>query len=203
MGIKNRFKLILHRKKWRRINGHNYTIAINEFTIDCVKVGLKSYGGIKVINYNNKNSLYIGNYCSIAQNVTFILDGDHYLNHISTYPFKSKIIDGSLEGVSKGNIIVDDDVWIGYNAIIMSGVHVGQGAVVAAGSVVTKDVPSYAIVAGIPAKVIKYRFDSVIINELLNIDYYQLTDNMIKEHINDLYVDLENVDQLEWLPKKY
>ena len=106
------------------------------------------------------------------------------------------------EGTSKGNITVDDDVWIGFRSTILSGVHIGQGAVIAAGSVVTKDVPPYAIVGGVPAKVIKYRFPSNIINELLKIDYKKMTEDMIKEHINELYNELESIEQLEWVPKK-
>ena len=106
------------------------------------------------------------------------------------------------EGVSKGNIIVDDDVWIGFRSTILSGVHIGQGAIVAAGSVVTKDVPPYAIVGGVPAKVIKYRFSPEMITELLRVDYSQLTEELVKEHIEDLYKDLEDKGQLQWLPKK-
>lgn len=106
------------------------------------------------------------------------------------------------EEFSKGNIEADDDVWIGYGATIMSGVHIGQGAVVAAGAVVTKDVPPYAIVGGVPAKVIKYRFSEIMIEELLKIDFSKLTEEAIKSHIDELYTELEGVGQLEWLPKK-
>ena len=106
------------------------------------------------------------------------------------------------ERFSKGNIEVDDDVWIGYGATIMSGVHIGQGAVVAAGAVVTKDVAPYAIVGGVPAKIIKYRFPETMIEELLKIDYSKLTEEAIKSHIDELYTELEDVGQLEWLPKK-
>ena len=107
-----------------------------------------------------------------------------------------------FEAISKGNIIVDDDVWIGYGVTIMSGIHIGQGAVIAAGAVVTRNVPPYAIVGGVPAKVIKYRFEPEIIEELLKIDYSKLTDEIIKEHIDELYTELKDIKQLEWIPKK-
>ena len=84
----------------------------------------------------------------------------------------------------------------------MSGVHIGQGAVVAAGAVVTKDVPPYAIVGGVPAKVIKYRFEPEMIEELLKVDYSKLTKKDIEKHIDDLYTELKDPSQLDWMPKK-
>jgi serine acetyltransferase len=112
------------------------------------------------------------------------------------------ILTGELEAVSKGDIVVGDDVWIGYGATILSGVHIGQGAVVAAGALVAKDVPPYAIVGGVPAKVIKYRFEPALIERLLEIDYSQLDDATIREHADDLYNGLKSSDQLDWFPKK-
>ena len=106
------------------------------------------------------------------------------------------------EGISKGDIIIADDVWVGAGAIILSGVHIGQGAVVAAGAVITKDVPPYAIVGGVPAKVIKYRFSDDLIAELLKVDFSQLDNKTILDHIDNLYQKLESVEQLQWLPKK-
>ena len=103
----------------------------------------------------------------------------------------------SLEGTSKGDIIVADDVWIGYRATILSGVHIGQGAVIAAGAVVTKDVPPYAIVGGVPARVIKYRFPEEMVGELMRIDYSKLTEEMVREHIEDLYSALKDTKQLK------
>ncbi|MDD6071629.1 MAG: CatB-related O-acetyltransferase [Clostridiales bacterium] len=135
-----------------------------------VKVGNYTYGNLYVHISNTERQLTIGNYCSIAENVCFVLNSDHPLHSISTFPIKTIVLGLSNdEAISKGDIIVDDDVWIGYGATIMSGVHFGQGAVVAAGAVVTKDVPPYAIVGGVPAKVIKYRFEPEMIEELLKL----------------------------------
>lgn len=199
----NKLKYVRKKRLWRHISKHNETYMGSNFDIDAVKVGKASYGLINVISYSDLNRLFIGNYCSIAPEVVFILNGEHPTNMISTFPFKNHIIDSSLsEALSYGNIVVEDDVWIGYRSTIMSGVHIGQGAVVAAGAVVTKDVPPYAIVGGVPAKVIKYRFEPDIIDELLKVDYSKLTKEMIEEHIDDLYVELRNKEQLKWMPKK-
>ena len=84
----------------------------------------------------------------------------------------------------------------------MSGVHIHQGAVIAAGAVVTKDVQPYEIVGGIPAKTLRKRFEQDIISELLHVDYNALDKQQIKEHIDDLYVPLTSVEQLCWMPKK-
>lgn len=200
--IKDKINLYFFRKKWRKKNNENSTIALNIFSIDSVYVGKYTYGGIRVINYNKNEKLIIGKFCSIAQNVVFILNADHRIDTISSFPFRVKVLGERMEGTSKGNIIIDDDVWIGYGATIMSGVHIGQGAVVAAGAVVTKDIPAYAIVGGVPAKIIKFRFDKNVIDKLLLISYSELTDEIIEEHIDELYKPLESCEQLYWLPKK-
>lgn len=192
----------MFKRKWRKLNPHNFTNAEDLFEPACVNVGNYTYGGLRVLTYNKMNKLSIGRFCSIAQEVMFVLSADHYIEHISSYPYKVWIMKEEQEGVSKGNIVVEDDVWIGFRSTILSGVHIGQGAIVAAGSVVTKDVPPYAIVGGIPAKVIKYRFSPEIIGELLKVDYSKLTEEMIKDHITDLYADLKDMNQLEWMPKK-
>lgn len=194
-------KLALLNNKWSRKYKDCGMWLERETNIECVSVGRFSYGPL--IIYNDTNScLHIGNFCSIADGVTFLLGIEHCLHNISVYPFKASIFKTELEATSKGDIIVDDDVWIGYGATIMSGVHIGQGAAVAAGAVVTKDVPPYAIVGGVPAKVIKYRFEPELIDELLKIDYSELTKEEIEKYIDELYVELKDKRQLDWMPKK-
>lgn len=190
------------KRRWRKANIENDTVPMNRFPLELVSVGKCSYGELNVITFNSCSKLQIGNYCSIAQHVYFMLDVEHRVNTVSTYPYKAKCLNWGDEAFSKGNIIIDDDVWIGYGATIMSGVHIGQGAVIAAGAVVTKDVPPYAIVGGVPAKLIKYRFSPRMVNELLKIDYIKLTHEDIASHINELYSELVNIEQLDWLPKK-
>lgn len=200
-----RFHLIrcLRKLQWRKLNRHNFTYYDDIFgDMRKIHIGRYTYGGIYVSASSNDNELFIGDFCSIAGEVRFLLGADHDVNRISLYPFKSNILRTGIDAISKGDIIVDDDVWLGQGAIVLSGVHIGQGAVVAAGAVVTKDVPPYAIVGGVPAKVIKYRFNPEIVEELLKIDYSKLTEEMIKEHIEDLYSNIENAVQINWLPRK-
>ena len=121
---------------------------------------------------------------------------------LSTYGICSAYDRNKNEAVSKGDIILDDDVWIGYRAIILSGVHIGQGAIIAAGAVVTKDVPPYAIVAGVPARIVKYRFSEDIIKDLEKIDFSLMTKDIIEKHIDELYTKVTTVNQFEWMPRK-
>ena len=171
------------------------------FNIDHVKIGKRTYGRVNVLDFGTENILKIGSYCSIGPNVAFVLCAEHPINTVSSFPFRVKIMGEQFEAISKGNIIVDDDVWFGYGAIVMSGVHIGQGAVIAAGSVVTKDVPPYAVVGGCPAKIIKYRFTPDIIEEMLKIDFNKISDDFIMQHIDDLYRPVD-IASLDWLPKK-
>lgn len=203
MGIGDMIRKQLRRKAWRKRNPHNGTTLKEDFNFNLVEVGNYTYGALHVLTDNNISHLKIGHFCSIAPEVIFIPGSDHSHISISTFPFRVKCL-GAAEGeaISKGDIIVADDVWIGCRSTILSGVHIGQGAVVAAGSVVTKDVPPYAIVGGVPAKIIKYRFNDEMIQELLKVDYSKLTKEMIAEHTDDLYEKLSDVQQLKWMPRK-
>ncbi len=200
--LKDRINRRKFKKEWRRRNPGNETDLAYPVNMDYVSVGKHSYGFINVDTYNEGERLKIGNFCSIGPNVIFILNADHRLDTISTFPFKVKICGERYEATSKGDIVVDDDVWIGYGATILSGVHIGQEAVIAAGAVVAYDVEPYSIVGGIPAKTIKKRFDDEMIEELLKVDYSSLTDDEIRSNIKPLYDGLKDVSQLDWLPRK-
>ena len=201
--IIEKIRLCYFKLKWKFRNRDNFTSVVRIFPPNTVEVGKRTYGRLLIYNDIKERKLKLGSFCSIADDVTFLLGIDHKTMNVSTYPFKQMLVDRhEFDAISKGDIIVDDDVWIGYGSTIMSGVHIGQGAIVAAGAVVTKDVPPYAVVGGIPAKVIKYRFKQQLIEELLKVDYSALTDKMIADHVDELYTNLQDVEQLEWMPKK-
>ncbi len=189
---------------WRKQNPHNLTVLESpRDNMDCIHVGKGSYGPISAIIASPASHLYIGNYCSIASNVSFVVSADHPIDHISTYPFKALSLQRyTPEAISKGDIVVDDDVWIGYGATVLSGVHIGQGAIVASGAVVTKDVEPYAIVGGVPAKTIRYRFSEELREALLQVDYSKLDEDFIRNNVDKLYEPVVSEDQLSWLPKK-
>jgi acetyltransferase-like isoleucine patch superfamily enzyme len=183
---------------WRILNEHNQTFILNEYSeIHKVSVGRMTYGTINIQTWQNPDEgLIIGNFVSIANNVEFLLGGNHPYKGFSTYPFKVKYFGKSTEAQTKGQITIGDDVWIGHNATILSGVSIGQGAVIAAKSVITKDVPPYSICGGNPARIIKMRFNENIINKLMKINYSTITDEQFLKCKNYLYEEItnENVD---------
>lgn len=185
-------KLYQFKKEWRKKNQHNQTWPKAIFDLERVTVGNGTYGTLDVRIDGGKGSLKIGHYCSIADEVIFLPAADHPIHFLSTYPWGARITGDGYSACSKGDIIVGDDVWIGIRSIILSGVKIGQGAVVAAGSVVTKDVPPYAIVAGSPAKVIAYRFSQEIIDSLLEIDYSKIDEAFVKKHSDILQKEVDN-----------
>jgi virginiamycin A acetyltransferase len=134
------------------------------------------------------DKLIIGKFCAIASNVKFIMNGaNHPLNYFTTYPF-AIFGEGwentmSVEGTSKGDTIIGNDVWLGYNALILPGVKIGDGAIIGANSVVTKDVEPYTIVGGNPAKLIRKRFTDDVINLLLKLKWWDWSIEKITENI--------------------
>lgn len=186
-------KLWIVRQKWKRKNRNNFTWLKNYCDIDKIDIGAYTYGAIDAESYGCPEShLTIGRFCSIAQNVRFILDGEHDYTKLSTYPFRVRFLGEKREALCKGPIVVKDDVWIGERSIVLSGITIGQGAIVGAGSIVTKDIPPYAIYAG--GKVLKYRFDEETIKALLRIDYNKLDMDMIREHIDELYTNVNEIN---------
>ncbi len=187
MFIINYIKKYKFQKIFRKRNQNNFSCALNFFDLNKVEIGKNTYCAVNLVDYSSADTkLKIGSYCSIAPGAVFLLGGEHNLETISTYPFKAKLFGIDREATSKGDIIIKDDVWIGQNVVISSGVTIGQGAVIGAGSVVTKDVEPYTIVAGNPAKFIKFRFeDEKIRKKLLEIDIVALFDSF-KENDMDL-----------------
>lgn len=186
-------KKLIKAKLWRQRNPHNFTtLAGDNFPLDKVTVGKLTYGPIRAISYGGSNeSLTIGNCCSIADEVTFLLGGGHRLDCVSTYPFRGKVV-GDVGAIAKGPIVLEDDVWIGYRATVLSGVTLGKGCVVGAGALVCKDVPPYAIVAGVPAKVIRYRFDDVMRDRLEEIDLGKVDGAFVRKEIDLLECPLDD-----------
>lgn len=137
----------------------------------------------------HKERLVIGKFCSIACGTRFLFNcANHTLNSLSTYTFPLFYKEWNLEKSNvvsawdnKGDIIIGDDVWIGYEAVIMSGVHVGNGAIIAARAVVTKDVPPYTIVGGTPAREIRKRFDTDVIKRLLMLKWWDWPIDKIRQ----------------------
>ena len=137
----------------------------------------------------HKEKLVIGKFCSIACGTRFLFNcANHTLNSLSTYTFPLFYEEWNLEKSNvvsawdnKGDIIIGDDVWIGYEAVIMSGVHVGNGAIIAARAVVTKDVPPYTIVGGTPAREIRKRFDTDVIKRLLMLKWWDWPIDKIRQ----------------------
>ena len=147
------------------------------------------------------DQLIIGKFCMIASDVKFIMNGaNHLSNAISTYPFAvfGNGWENAMEGKTypnKGNIEIGNDVWIGYNATIMAGVKIGDGAIIATNSTVVSDVEPYSIVGGNPAKKIKKRFSPEIIERLLKLQWWNWDIEKITKNVQNL-TDLD-LDKLE------
>ena len=140
----------------------------------------------------NGDKLKIGKFCSIACGAKFLFtSGNHAMQSLSTYPFPIFFEEWNLDARdicsawdNKGDIIIGSDVWIGYEAVIMAGVTIGDGAIIATRAVVTKDVPPYTIVGGVPAKIIRKRFDDATIERLENLRWWDWNAAKIQRNIS-------------------
>lgn len=172
-----------------------------------MSIGKYSYGRPTYNEMNDEAELIIGKFCSIGNGVNIFLGGNHRIDWITTYPFGHihKNIFNKFNGVghprTKGNVVIGNDVWIGSNATIMSGIKIGDGSVIANNSHVVKDVEPYSLVGGNPAKHIRYRFTQEQIKDLLDIQWWNWED----EKINDFTKILcnNNIDDFITLAKKF
>lgn len=134
--------------------------------------------------------LTIGKFCALARGVKFIMNGaNHRMSGFSTYPFQifgkgwERITPAISDLPNKGDTIVENDVWIGYDSLIMPGVHIGNGAIVASRSVVVSDIPAYAIAGGNPARIIRRRFDDETVAELESIRWWDWPTDRITRNL--------------------
>jgi chloramphenicol O-acetyltransferase type B len=155
-----------------------------------VRVGAHTYGISRKTFYlpTGRERVEIGKYCSIAEGVEFVF-GDHPLHRVSTYPLRFLLRRERVnaDALYKGPIRVGNDVWIGRNSLILANVEIGDGAVIAAGSVVTRNVEPYAVVAGVPARFVKYRFSAAEISELLAIRWWDWPEAEILQNLELFY----------------
>jgi virginiamycin A acetyltransferase len=156
--------------------------------------GAEAFETRNVLYAYGRERLVIGRYCALATGVRFIMGGaNHSMAGASTFPFT--IFGGAwaertldlLEAIpTRGNTVVGHDVWLGYQAIVMPGVRIGDGAVVAAGSVVGSDVPDYGIVAGNPARLVRRRYDDDGVERLLRAAWWHWPVELVTEHVRTI-----------------
>ena len=175
---------------WRDFHQKRFEIANAIPTVsDVLTVGEFTYGmeHLEILFRDSGAKVEIGKFCSIARGVKILLGGHHRHDWSTTYPFGEVFQETFGEYVpanqqkSKGSVIIGNDVWIGLGTTIMPGIIVGDGAVIAANTHVTSNVQAYSIVGGNPSRLIKFRFDEEIINELLELRWWDLPIEHVKE----------------------
>ena len=209
------FKLFKKKTEDKNYNGLNYSKNKSSITI-----GKYTYGhsNLNIIEFGDGTNLEVGKFCSISQGVKIFLDyGGHNPELTSVYPFQhlyndifggKKFIKDNEDGETlggarnKGNVIIGNDVWIGLDALIMNGVNIGDGAIIGANSVVTKNVKPYEFVCGNPAKHINLRFEEAIVDLLIKLRWWDLDEDIINSMTKYLREN-PNVESLKELISKY
>ena len=188
------------------VHGHN--ISVGDYTIynDFVRDPVEFERNNVLYHYPvNGDRLVIGKYCSIACGAKFLLNSaNHTLRSLSTYPFPifyeawgTPVSEVSSAWDNRGDIVIGTDVWIGYEAVILSGVHIGDGAIIGARAVVTRDVEPYTIMGGVPARPIRKRYDEETIQRLLALRWWDFPTEQMRKCLDALEQgDLQALEQM-------
>jgi hypothetical protein len=154
-----------------------------------LEVASPSYVKARVLRYGGASDpqASVGKYCSLNDASYLLPGGNHHPEFVSTCHFYWTMGVGEPEvGTNNGPIVIGNDVWSGFGSLVLSGVTVGDGAVIAAGAVVTRDVPAYAIVGGVPAKVIGYRFEEPVREALQRARWWEWSEAKVRAHVDQL-----------------
>lgn len=185
-----RLKELIRKYLWQILGvDYNHILKVIDYVYlkedRYTKIGRKSYSNNALVFRWSDAPIIIGNYCSIGDNVRFIVDqGKHHSNSATSYPFQSYEV-GTKSGITIGN-----DVWIGQQVIILPGVKIGNGVSVAAGSVITKDVPDYCIIGGIPAEVIKFKCTKEEAAKMNELAWWNMPDDKVTSLVQDLQLPI-------------
>ncbi len=183
-------------KKWLKKNKSNSLFTRDIIKKDNIVIGAYSYGTPQIHRWSKEYGVTIGKFCSIADDVHLLVDGNHRNDWVSTYPF-GRMLEGfpknSNHPIGKGDIKIGHDVWIARGAVILSGVRIGNGAVIAAGALVVKNVADYEVVGGNPAQSLSFRFLQPQIDALLQIAWWNWPLTKIEAEI--IFLESADVDK--------
>jgi len=208
-------KQFLRKLGWKILGNKYYTFLKGQHKTYLnqtknVSIGYKTYhNGAFVWQWHTNSSLEIGKYCSIANDVHFVLDsGHHLLSEVTTFPHFNHLTNKSLTIGNKSindfkneicteesKIIIGNDVWIGMCAIILPNVKIGNGVTIMAGAVVSHDIPDYAVAGGVPATIIKMKYNPETIKDLKKISWWNWEHQKVEENVGDFYLSIQEFIQ--------